>query len=214
VQVAPADLRSYEWIGRSIERHRAQIREYVGFRECTVADAEQLTAWLAEHVAQAERRPALVRDELLAHCRSERIEPPARDELIASCGPRFTRARRLRDLQREIEEGLNVGESWNGANGVLAYGKRGDIQTNRRDEQERFVLCLRILQAALVYVNTLMLQDILDEPAWAEMLTPADRRGLTPLFWMHVLPYGEVNLDMTSRLNLAQPATVALAVAR
>ena len=57
----------------------------------------------------------------------------------------------------------------------------GDIQTNRRDEQELFVLCLRILQAALVYLNTLMLQDILDEPPWAEMLTPADRRGLTPL---------------------------------
>ncbi len=100
---------------------------------------------------------------------------------------------RQRDLQREIEEGLNVVESWNGANGVLAYGKRGDMQTNRRDEQELFVLCLRILQAALVYVNTLMLQDILDEPAWADVLTPADRRGLTPLFWLHVLPYGEVN---------------------
>ena len=95
---------------------------------------------------------------------------------------------RLRDLQREIEEGLNVVESWNGANGVLAYGKRGDIQTNRRDEQELFVLCLRILQAALVYVNTLMLQDILDEPAWANVLTPTERRGLTPLFWLHVLP--------------------------
>ena len=62
-----------------------------------------------------------------------------------------------------------------------------------------------------MYVNTLMLQDILDEPAWAEILTPADRRGLTPLFWMHLVPYGEVNLDMTSRLNLAQPAAVALA---
>ena len=116
---------------------------------------------------------------------------------------------RLRDLQREIEEGLNVVESWNGANGVLAYGKRGDIASNRRDEQELFVLCLRILQAALVYVNTLMLQDVLGEPAWAGILTPADRRGLTPLFWMHVLPYGEVNLDMSSRLNLAQPVRLA-----
>ncbi len=90
---------------------------------------------------------------------------------------------RLRDLQREIEEGLNVVESYNGANGVLAYGKRGDIQTNRRDEQELFVLSLRILQAALVYINTLMLQEILDEPAWGQLLTAADRRGLTPLFW-------------------------------
>ncbi|MET9383675.1 hypothetical protein ABZY09_22060 [Streptomyces sp. NPDC002928] len=44
-----------------------------------------------------------------------------------------------------------------------------------------FVLCLRILQSALVYVNTLMLQDVLTEPEWAGLLTPADRRGLTPL---------------------------------
>jgi len=65
------------------------------------------------------------------------------------------------------------------------------------------VLCLRILQTALVYVNTLMLQDVLAEPAWADILTPADRRGLTPLFWMHVLPYGEVKLDMNARLSLA-----------
>ncbi|WP_258036225.1 transposase [Streptomyces sp. SM10] len=65
-----------------------------------------------------------------------------------------------------------------------------------------FVLCLRILQSALVYVNTLMLQDVLGEPEWADLLTPADRRGLTPLFWSHVRPYGEVNLDMDTRLNL------------
>ncbi|MFE2970445.1 Tn3 family transposase [Streptomyces sp. NPDC059340] len=110
---------------------------------------------------------------------------------------------RLRDLQREIEEGLNVMESSNGANSVIAYGKGGEIASNRRDEQEMFVLCLRILQSALVYVNTLMLQDILGEPEWAELLTPADRRGLTPLFWSHVRPYGEVTLDMDTRLDLA-----------
>ncbi|MFI6122650.1 transposase [Streptomyces sp. NPDC051064] len=109
---------------------------------------------------------------------------------------------RLRDLQREIEEGLNVMESSNGANSVIAYGKGGEIASNRRDEQEMFVLCLRILQSALVYVNTLMLQDVLGEPEWADLLTPADQRGLTPLFWSHVRPYGEVNLDMGARLNL------------
>jgi hypothetical protein len=61
---------------------------------------------------------------------------------------------------------------------------------------------LRILQAALVYINTLMLQDVLAEDAWADMLTTEDRRGLTPLFWQHVLPYGEVKLDMTARLSI------------
>ncbi len=33
------------------------------------------------------------------------------------------------------------------------------------------------------------------------MLCPADRRGLTPLFWQHVRPYGEVRLDMGSALE-------------
>jgi len=45
-----------------------------------------------------------------------------------------------------------------------------------------------ILQAALVYVNILMIQDVLAEPDWAEALTVADRRGLTLLFWAHLLP--------------------------
>ncbi|MFC9915289.1 Tn3 family transposase, partial [Streptomyces sp. NPDC127197] len=77
------------------------------------------------------------------------------------------------------------------------------VASNRRDEQEMFVLCLRILQSALVFVNTLMLQDILRKPEWADLLTPADRRALTPLFWFHVRSYEEVNLDMGARLKLA-----------
>jgi len=109
---------------------------------------------------------------------------------------------RSRELQREITEGLNIVEAFNGANSVIYYGKGGEIATNRPDEQEMTVLCLRILQAALVYVNTLMLQDVLADQEWDDLLAPEDRRGLTPLFWQHVLPYGEVKLDMTTRLKL------------
>src|SRR2546423_13119223 len=36
--------------------------------------------------------------------------------------------------------------------------------SNRRDEQEMSVLCLHIVQAAMVYINTLMIQDVLAEP--------------------------------------------------
>ena len=113
-------------------------------------------------------------------------------------------ARYLRDreLQREIEEGLNVVEAWNGANAVICYGRGGEISTNRREEVEMTALCLRILQASLVYLNTLMLQDVLADEAWSGLLGEADRRGLTPLFWQHVRPYGEVRLDMGSRLRI------------
>ena len=112
---------------------------------------------------------------------------------------------RQRDLQREINEGLNIVESWNRANSVIFFGKGGDIATNRRDEQELSVLCLRVLQTALVYVNTLMIQDVLADDAWSTALTNEDRRALTPLFWAHAAPYGEIKLDMRSRLTLNTP---------
>ncbi|MFJ9208382.1 DUF4158 domain-containing protein [Streptomyces sp. NPDC102264] len=76
VRVPAAELDSYDWTGRTIEYHRAQIRRHFGFRECTVADAEEVTAYLAEHVAREERRPERVRAELLARLRAQSIEPP------------------------------------------------------------------------------------------------------------------------------------------
>ncbi|WP_219516208.1 Tn3 family transposase [Nonomuraea ceibae] len=108
-----------------------------------------------------------------------------------------------RGLQGEIEEGLNVVEAWNGANAVICCGRGGEISTNRREEVEMTTLCLRILQAALVYVNTLMLQDVLAKQQWADLLTPADRRGLTPLFWLHARPNSEVRLNMAARLPIS-----------
>jgi TnpA family transposase len=68
---------------------------------------------------------------------------------------------RDRDLHREINEGLNVVESWNRANAAIFSGNGGETATNRRDEQELSVLCQRTLHSALVYVNTLMVQDVL-----------------------------------------------------
>jgi len=54
----------------------------------------------------------------------------------------------------------------------------------------------------MVYVNTLMIQDILAEDEWVELLAPEDCRGLTPLIWAHVAMHGEFKLNMNSRLTL------------
>lgn len=77
VRVAAADLAFYGWDGRTAEYHRAQVRKFLGFRECTVADTEKLARWLAEEVCQRERRTERVREKLLKHCREEGIEQPA-----------------------------------------------------------------------------------------------------------------------------------------
>jgi hypothetical protein len=111
----------------------------------------------------------------------------------------------LQPSAAETEAGLNVVEAWNDANAVICYGCGGDISTNRREEVEMTARCLRILQAALIHVNTLMFQDVLVGQARAGLLGEADRRGLTPLFWQHVRPYGEARLDMGSRLSIGGP---------
>ena len=44
----------------------------------------------------------------------------------------------------EITEGLNVVEVFNRANAVIYYGKGAEIASNRSDEQEMSIACLRI----------------------------------------------------------------------
>src|SRR3954454_14447536 len=57
VKVSASELGLYDWTGRTIGYHRAQIRDHLGFRVCGVVDAEKLTQWLAAEVAPAERHP-------------------------------------------------------------------------------------------------------------------------------------------------------------
>jgi hypothetical protein len=63
-------------------------------------------------------------------------------------------------------------------------------------------LGLHLLQACLVFVNVLMLQVVLAEPPWAERMTPEDYRGLTPLVFAHVTPYGRFELNLDTRIPI------------
>jgi TnpA family transposase len=113
---------------------------------------------------------------------------------------------RLESLRRELHEGLNVVETWNGANDFILYGKGGEFASNKREDQEVSMLALHLLQISLVYINTLMIQQVLAEPTWQGWLTPMDLRALTPLKWQHVNPYGTFTLNMHERLLLEYAA--------
>lgn len=60
-----------------------------------------------------------------------------------------------------------------------------------------------------MYVNTLLVQQILADPKWADTLAEADRRALSPLFWTHVNTYGRFELDMNRHLDLHLPTLAA-----
>ena len=111
-------------------------------------------------------------------------------------------------VRREIHAGLNVVENWNSANSFIFYGKSGEIATNRLEDQEISVLSLHLLQASMVYVNTLMLQRVLAEREWLSRMEKEDLRALTPLIYAHINPYGTFKLDMDERMALDMVSTI------
>jgi len=106
------------------------------------------------------------------------------------------------ELRREINGGLNVIEQWNGATDFVRFARRGEFVSNVREDHEVSMLALHLLQNCMVYINTLMLQQLLAQPQWEQRLTTRDQSALSPLIWEHVNPYGRFELDMNSRLAL------------
>jgi Domain of unknown function (DUF4158) len=92
VEVSAACYAEYDWQGRAIKYHRAQIRSFLGFREATLRDAETLTAYLSEHVVPQAWSDEQVKAAAYQRLRALAIEPPTSerlDRIIASAAHTF-----------------------------------------------------------------------------------------------------------------------------
>ena len=109
------------------------------------------------------------------------------------------------DLRQEIQSGLNVIENWNGTNDFIFYARHGKLMTNDQQDMEISMLSLHLLQNCLILINTLLLEQTIEQRNMLENLSPEDMRALTPLFYGHVNPYGlfELNLERASFLEVA-----------
>jgi len=114
-------------------------------------------------------------------------------------------------FRREIQEGLNVMENWHSATKFVGFGRGGEISTNRREDQEVAIQALHLLQNCMVYVNTQMYQSVLSDPDWRAKMQAEDYRGITPLIYSHVNPYGRYNLDLDERLEIKKYESDAFA---
>jgi len=108
------------------------------------------------------------------------------------------------ELRIELNEALNIVERVNGIMGFIFYGKLGEISTNYKNEQELAIVCLHLLQVCMVYINTLLIQEILFDPTWKIRLTKEDKRALSPLIHSHINPYGLLPLDLNKLLIITK----------
>jgi hypothetical protein len=81
VSVAPEAYLQYDWQGRTIKDHRAEIRKLFEFRESTVADGEQLKQWLMTEVLTLEHQDERLREEAYGWFRRMHLEAPTSDRL-------------------------------------------------------------------------------------------------------------------------------------
>jgi TnpA family transposase len=108
-------------------------------------------------------------------------------------------------LRQEVQDGLNVVERWKQANDFIRYGRQGLFATNSREQQEISALCLQLLQNCVMLINTVLVEQAVEQHQLLNQLRDVDRRALTPLFYEHVNPYGlfELDLDQPSLLEAA-----------
>lgn len=104
------------------------------------------------------------------------------------------------DIRREIHEALNVVENCNSTVDFIFFARGNEISSNQLEAQELSILSLHLLQVCLVYVNTIMIQQVLAEPKMMNRMKEEDFRALTPLIYGHITPYGSFDLDMDRRL--------------
>lgn len=95
LSVPPTAWFDYDLKGRSSQRDREQIRDFLGFRPITVADAQRLQEWLQQEVVPLDQDSRHLRSAVADWCRDHRIEPPTDercDRLIASAVRHFEEA--------------------------------------------------------------------------------------------------------------------------
>jgi TnpA family transposase len=101
------------------------------------------------------------------------------------------------NYRRQIHGGRNVIENWNSALDFINYAGKAELATNDPDTQEITVLCLHLLQNAIVLANTVMLERVLYDDGFLTRLKKDDLEALTPLFTSNVNPYGDIRIDLT-----------------
>ena len=97
-----------------------------------------------------------------------------------------------------------IADATNRVRATDIWGNGNELVSNRRDDQEISVLSLHLLQASMVYVNTLMIQDGLADQAWRKKMTARDMAALNPLPHSHIARVSTSGQNLESQIEHLQ----------
>ncbi len=99
-------------------------------------------------------------------------------------------------LRGETHSALNVIENWNSVNSFIGYGSKSEFHTNDPVIQELIVLSIHLLQNAVILINTIMIDKIINKMEYFPKMETKDFQALTPLFTSNINPYGNFVLNL------------------
>jgi Domain of unknown function (DUF4158) len=130
VKADPADLAGYDWSGRTIKRHRTEIRQHFGFWGVREGRWGQARRVLGRRRAQRERRYELIKEQFLGECRLRQLEPPSADQVERYVRSALFQARKL--LARRIMDRLTPET----AGRLLTLIRVGDVPEDEDEEPD------------------------------------------------------------------------------
>ena len=81
LNINSATINKYDWKGRSYDRHRQQIRSFLGYRTPTAKDAEAIADSLKREILPFDHNPRHSRESAIDWCRHNFVELPSEGRL-------------------------------------------------------------------------------------------------------------------------------------
>lgn len=192
VGVGAASVESYAFTGRSGRRHRRLVLDHLAVGTFDAAAEAAFRSWLLSDILPREPTPAALEDEITGWFAARRVVRPSSyrlDRLISS-----VRAGHDDAVLAAVADRLDDGTR-SRLDALLADDGEGAAYTRLSADPGKAGL-----DSLLAEIAKLELVRGLGLPS--DLLAAADLRGLTPLVWGHVSPYGAFDLDMGRRLDL------------
>ncbi len=99
-------------------------------------------------------------------------------------------------LRRNVQRAVNRGEDFHQLRRAIAYAHGGHFRTRSQHEQEIWNECARLVANAVIYYNSLILSEVLDElQKRGEVVTIETLKRVSPIAWQHINFYGHYEFD-------------------